>query len=1335
FTIGELDNWAMANVISGNGRHGVYIYGANLASTRGNGIYNNIIGLDTSGAQALGNAEDGIMVVATVDSNFIGNDADSGTNLISGNGGSGITLLGAADTSIKGNWIGRNFTGDTPRPNASTGITLGCTDSACCDGTIIYQHDILWNGENGIALYGPSTNTDIGSGNDISGNSASGLLAMLADNTNTLHNNDINDNGIEGAFLVGSSLGVIGNALSGNNDWGVASIPYYASTWGPGGAGDDVTGNSRIQGNTIENNLAGGIISQDTEPANGTTLGSDNTIGDNNGNLDVLQAWFGAVEILDDGTPHTPITTGTYQVNLSNGLGYSLDGSTPDGGLWGPDGGGSVSPFTYDDVYTWFFVPAYLVTNNGTFYQANPWTVTVVGPTSGSAGYTFDGVNNDPDLGGQPAGIMTGSEFRYQVAEVITYPDADQDGVIDTDDCAPNDANYQGPAGVPCDADSDGYCDDAISGQVQQSFCPNDCVAVMCDPSDCDDNSAAVNPGVTEAAFGDAMCTDGIDNDCDGDIDIDDAGCWECTGDADCDDGDVCNGLEICLNHVCQSGTALFCNDNDDCTTDSCDPASGCQYSFNNDPCDDGQFCTVSDTCDGAGNCVGQVRDCSSETDQCNTGICDEGQQACVKLPLSDGTACDDGNACTMNDSCLDGACTGELLDNDDDGYVDEACGGNDCDDSLAGVNPGASEGPAGDASCSDSLDNDCDGATDGDDTGCQVTDQCGDGVRTGSEECDDGNTENGDGCDDSCVVEEGWACRTSVEPNLCGTAGVAGDLVITEIMQNPSCVGDAYGEWFELLNVSGHDIVLRGWIVFDVDSDDHVVATGLALADGDYLVLCRNGDSAVNGNIACDYQYSGFTLGNADDELILADPGDVEIDRVVYDDGDTFPDPNGASMSLDPAASTATANDDGSNWCEAASPIAGGCGDLGTPGAANPACSSCPDADADGYQAASCGGDDCDDSDAAVNPGASEVPCDGKDNDCNEATPNDTNPSDDDGDGFSVGCGQDCNDSDNTVYPGATEICDDGIDQDCNGSDLPCDCPDSDEDGYPDASCGGSDCNDADTSIHPGAEEILCDGVDNDCSDTTPDDVDPSDNDSDGFSVGCGRDCNDEDASVHPGATEVCEDGIDQDCNGSDLQCDCPDADSDGAFDSNCGGSDCDDNDADINPAAEEICDGTDNNCDGNSDEGFGQITCGEGACQVTVEECLDGQLQQCQPLDPPEQTERTCGDNVDNDCDGLTDSDDGDCQGCTDADGDGYQDAACGGDDCDDNDELVHPGADELCTDNIDNDCDGLTDFDDSEMCQRGSSGCGCSTTHSPATGLAMLLGLLLLFKRRRR
>jgi len=93
----------------------------------------------------------------------------------------------------------------------------------------------------------------------------------------------------------------------------------------------------------------------------------------------------------------------------------------------------------------------------------------------------------------------------------------------------------------------------------------------------------------------------------------------------------------------------------------------------------------------------------------------------------------------------------------------------------------------------------------------------------------------------------------------------------------------------------------------------------------------------------------------------------------------------------------------------------------------------------------------DCDDTRAAVHPGANEV-CNGLDDNCiggvDEGLPVVTFYQDADGDGFGnlavstqscsapagyVANSADCNDGNNAVHPGASEVCDDGVDNDCD--------------------------------------------------------------------------------------------------------------------------------------------------------------------------------------------------------------------------------------------------------------------------------------------------------------
>lgn len=170
------------------------------------------------------------------------------------------------------------------------------------------------------------------------------------------------------------------------------------------------------------------------------------------------------------------------------------------------------------------------------------------------------------------------------------------------------------------------------------------------------------------------------------------------------------------------------------------------------------------------------------------------------------------------------------------------------------------------------------------------------------------------------------------------------------------------------------------------------------------------------------------------------------------------------------------------------------------------------------------------------------------------------------------VASGDDCNDSDPAFFPGATELCD-GADNDCDGETDEAGADgevawyaDADGDTFGDlgvtaTACDApsgyvaddADCDDADAAVNPDASE-LCNDVDDDCDvDIDEDAIDKSlfyeDADGDGFGhpdasveacdaptthVSNADDCDDSSAAVSPNGTEVPDNSIDDNCDGN---------------------------------------------------------------------------------------------------------------------------------------------------------------------------------------------------------
>ncbi len=917
---------------------------------------------------------------------------------------------------------------------------------------------------------------------------------------------------------------------------------------------------------------------------------------------------------------------------------------------------------------------------------------------------------------------------------------------------------------VAPDNDGDGYLSSAHGG------------------TDCDDDDPAIFPGAEE------IC-DGLDNDCDGTADDGlDLSTWYYDNDDDgygdpntayqattcsaplgyVDNGDDCNDYDADVTPETWWYPDV---DGDGFGTDD-KGAQGCEQP-------DGHAAVAGD-CDDADAAVHPDADeiCNDLDDDCDTLIDDDDEvvdglstfyadtdadgfgdsasttEACTSPSGygDDATDCDDADATVHPDATevcndVDDDCDG-LVDDDDsvdlstgtvfyqdtdgDGYGDPdldqrfcaqssgwATTGDDCDDSLTDVNPAATE------ICNE-LDDDCDGLTDDEDDSLDSTttttwyaDADSDGygdpaTATATCEAPSGYVDNDVDCDDA---------DADTTPTTVWYADVDGDGFGDSDSTSTACDqpsgfvedprdcddadADVHPDADELCDELDNDC--------DGDTDEDTstdASTWYADDDGDGY-----GD-ADDTSVAC-AQPTGAVADatDCDDTDAAVSPAGVEVCNSIDDDCDDLADEEDTDLA------------DASTWYTDAD--SDGYGD---PASSTEACTR-PVGTVDDDT-------DCDDSDGAIHPSASEV-CDDVDNDCDLLVDDDDDDiadastwyADDDDDGFGdddtststcdapsgfVGYDGDCDDGDAAVNPAADETCN-GLDDDCDGlvddddgdvTDQQTWYYDSDSDGY-----GGS-----------GTSTVACDApsgfVDNDA------------------------DCDDGEAAANPGENEACDD-LDNDCDGDVDEASSEDAsewfldaDGDGYGDplvstSSCEGAtgyvadatDCDDADSSVNPGEDEVCNDADDDCDGDTDEddddlqdatswyadldgdGFGDADDGVDACEAPsgyVDDAAD-----CDDLDAavhPDALE-ICND-LDDDCNGLVDEDDGGLTDATtwylDADGDGYGLAssstdACdapssyveNGTDCDDGESASNPGETEVC-DDLDNDCDGDADGD---------------------------------------
>jgi hypothetical protein len=200
--------------------------------------------------------------------------------------------------------------------------------------------------------------------------------------------------------------------------------------------------------------------------------------------------------------------------------------------------------------------------------------------------------------------------------------------------------------------------------------CPQghaDCTQADCDGLPCLNGGACANGACVGATTEKGLCADGMDNDGDGAIDCADDDCLGaacatadlCITGATCDASKACSGV---TTKTCGAGTQP-CH----VGAGTCDSATGdCTYTLADagSACDDGNPCTSGDVCSAQGACAGTGITCNNPPSTCFTtagATCDP-MRGCM-YPLTASSSCNDGNTCTIDDTCLgDGGCTGTAV-------------------------------------------------------------------------------------------------------------------------------------------------------------------------------------------------------------------------------------------------------------------------------------------------------------------------------------------------------------------------------------------------------------------------------------------------------------------------------------------------------------------------------------------------------------------------------------------------------------------------------------------------------------------------------------------------
>jgi hypothetical protein len=261
------------------------------------------------------------------------------------------------------------------------------------------------------------------------------------------------------------------------------------------------------------------------------------------------------------------------------------------------------------------------------------------------------------------------------------------------------------------DACNTGACINGACGQLAANdYAPCD------DGKFCTDNTACLEGvctgGTTKTCPSSGPCSIGA-------CDLVSDSCVDVPGNdgASCVDSDPCTLTSSCSEGVCTPGQLQDCSYLDGvCSIGSCDPQLGCVIQPVNDGtgCDDGLYCTINDACK-AGLCGGVPNTCAPPGNTCLIGTCNEAQDTCTSIPGNNGLACDDANDCTSGSMCSNGNClggvpanNGVLCDDGDGCSLGSTCANGVCGNSNGQVVNCVNGDGCCPAGCANNADDDC---------------------------------------------------------------------------------------------------------------------------------------------------------------------------------------------------------------------------------------------------------------------------------------------------------------------------------------------------------------------------------------------------------------------------------------------------------------------------------------------------------------------------------------------------------------------------------------------------------------------------------------------------